>query len=218
MVLLMLSIAVSACSMIQGSDPVGPAPKGGSAASADFGGRTAADLRLARFGTDNPECPLWTNWRKICSRTGANGATVCSVDRERPVRSSEPFCVATPFSGKSGSFSEKQRLSSLRFCAATRQEHVTDGSGATLYREVVCARYRVDRPFNGRGIAARRHPLCKSWSSTREGLLFCGEWIPGPCRLQDGYVRPRVSYGPDEIWIPRTYDPEAISAYGVFCP
>jgi hypothetical protein len=213
----MLSFAVSACAMIQGSDPVGPAPNGSSAASTDFADRTGADRRLARFGADNPECPFWTNWRKICSRTGANGATVCSVDRERPVRPSEPFCVKTPSSGIPARLTEKQRLSSLRFCAATRQESGVDASGATLYREVVCARYRVDRPFNGRGIAARRHPLCKSWSISREGLLFCNKWIPAPCELQDGYVRPRAWHAPDEIWIPRTYDPDAVAAYGVFC-
>ena len=32
--------------------------------------QTAADADLVRFERENPSCQLWTNWQKMCSRTG----------------------------------------------------------------------------------------------------------------------------------------------------
>jgi len=53
-----------------------------------------ADRALQAFDAAHPQCQLWTNWQKMCSRTGPDGATVCVTDPDRPVRPSEPFCTA----------------------------------------------------------------------------------------------------------------------------
>lgn len=51
----------------------------------------AADAALVQFANSNPDCQLWTNWEKMCSRT--SGASTCIRDSRLQVRPSTPFCV-----------------------------------------------------------------------------------------------------------------------------
>jgi hypothetical protein len=53
----------------------------------------SADIALDSFGRDQPQCLLWTNWQKICSRTGLNGEITCAMDSGFKVRPSTPFCA-----------------------------------------------------------------------------------------------------------------------------
>jgi hypothetical protein len=56
-----------------------------------YSSQADADAALAQFDRDNPSCQLWTNWQKICSRTGNDSATSCLRSSYR-VRPSVPFC------------------------------------------------------------------------------------------------------------------------------
>jgi hypothetical protein len=112
-----------------------------------------ADRVLQAFDAAHPQCQLWTNWQKMCSRTGPDGATVCVIDPDRPVRPSEPFCTGGPWSADE---------------PATRAQLASYGRFCRVRRAQVTAPFRVceggeDRPFNGRRIAARLHPWCQLW-------------------------------------------------------
>jgi hypothetical protein len=118
-----------------------------------------ADAALAAFDRDNPDCQLWTNWQKMCSRTGENGATWCTTDPDKPVKPSTPFCEAPKGSpdrvGDRYSFpptmTKSQIESANRFCL----------SGISSKRQ--CKKLDPTRPFNGKRLAARRHPWCEIW-------------------------------------------------------
>jgi hypothetical protein len=176
-----------------------------------------ADAQLAAFGRDNPQCPIWTNWQKTCSRTGEGGSLICVHDQERPARPSEPFCVRTEFSGIPSPLTRGQNASSRRFCARTRHERIFDSAGRVLFEGTVCHRYRTDRPFNGRSHGARRHPQCRHWSRGPGGVLVCSEFAAGPCRLLDGVPVPPSGPLENQIVIPHRFDPEMTAAFGVFC-
>jgi hypothetical protein len=215
------ALCLWACSMQPAATPEVASPsangRSGPAGSLYFSNQSDADESLARFGQQNPECPIWTKWQKTCSRTGAGGSSICVRDQGLPARPSEPFCVRTEFSGLPSPLTERQNASSMRFCARTRHEHVSDSAGRFLYEDTVCHRYRTDRPFNGRTLAARRHPLCGQWSRGSGGVLICSQWMAGPCELEDGV--PWEPSGPQEnlIVIPHSFDPEKTAAFGVFC-
>ena len=175
------------------------------------------DQRLERFNLENPQCRLWTDWQRACARTGLGGAMRCVTDRSHPVAPSEPFCVATPFWGRPGPFTDSQRLSSLRFCRSTYRERVTDAAGRLLYEERVCGRYERDRPFNGRTVAARRHPLCARWSRGPAGVLICAKWRRAPCRLLDNVPRQVPADNESTVVIPHRFDPDRMAVLSVTC-
>lgn len=52
-----------------------------------------ADRALQAFDKNHPECALWSDWRKLCSRIGPDGATYCRIDPEHPASPSAPFCA-----------------------------------------------------------------------------------------------------------------------------
>lgn len=172
---------------------------------------------LVAFGQAHPQCPLWTNWHQTCSRTGPDGEPYCVSDPDRVVEASEPFCVRTEYSGVPGPMSERQRSSALRFCEKTRHERIRDGAGNVEYEGTVCHRYRSDRPFSGRRLAARQHPLCERWSRGPHGLFQCAEWAPSSCRLSDGIPKPHPTDGGEHIIIPKGFDPDTTAVFGVFC-
>ena len=177
------------------------------------------DRMLAAFERANPQCPLWTNWQKLCSRTGPGGATHCATDPDRSTAPSEPFCARTEFSGGGVEAAPAQLLSSRRFCEVTRRETATDIQGRVVSEAVVCGRYQMDRPFNGRRAEARRNPACAEWSRGESGVLECRRWAAAPCPpadLSDGVPDERRP-GPSEVWIPRSFDPDRTAAFGVFC-
>jgi len=52
-----------------------------------------ADRALQAFDKNHPECALWSNWRKLCSRIGPGGSTYCRTDPDHPASPSAPFCA-----------------------------------------------------------------------------------------------------------------------------
>jgi hypothetical protein len=143
--------------------------------------RSAADRQMRAFGEANPQCPLWTNWERLCSRTGSGGGIHCNVDTSRRVSPSEPFCVTASPSQSASAFASNfssARVSSTRFCrqirdASETQEAISSGE------PTLCASYAPDRPFNGRRIAAVRHRWCEAWSDAIDGRLVCSEGAVG---------------------------------------
>jgi len=213
-------VALTACSLTLGACSVDERPDASSPPASErlhSQAREPADAALVRFERDNPECPLWTDWRKTCSRTGPAHSMLCVTDPGRVVRPSEPFCVKAEMSGVPGPFTENQRMSSLRFCRATRLIRVTDASGQPRYEQTICHRYRIDRPFNGRRPAARRHPMCNRWSRGAENVLTCVQWRAADCEPHDGVPRPPARPSEDQVVIPQNFDPEATATFGVFC-
>lgn len=136
-----------------------------------------AGKRLADFGRSNPGCRLWTDWQSMCSRSGPGGALRCSSDPGRPVEPSEPFCVAARGSEAVPYVANFQALreSSLRFCAARIEDA---GEAERTGEPELCEAYSPDRPFNGRRVAAIRHPWCEAWSDSVDGRAICAE-APG---------------------------------------
>jgi hypothetical protein len=148
----------------------------GKSGSIYYKSQKAADAALAQFDTDNPKCQLWTNWQKMCSRTGEAGATWCTTDPDRPVKPSVPFCVVEPqksiknASGFGWTTEPKiwpvdHKLSVMRFCR--KGSVVNDGGFSCMFEE--------NRPFNGRRLAARRHPWCQAWYNYANDELICSE-------------------------------------------
>lgn len=134
-----------------------------------------ADAALTAFDRDNPSCQLWTNWQKMCSRTGEGGATRCNVDTERPVRPSVPFCMDQP--GTYVAFEELpliEQESMLRFC--TKREKLEAGTPSA---NEGCIRYQEDRPFNGRRYSAISNPWCAEWKEVNSKKLICKEGAEG---------------------------------------
>jgi hypothetical protein len=110
-----------------------------------------ADVALAAFDTDNPDCQLWTNWQKMCSRTGDGGATYCTKNADLKARPSVPFCAAPIWLQKNNQ--ENETLSSLRFCKKTFIDE----------NRVKCALYQNNRPFSYFSIHARINKWCREW-------------------------------------------------------
>lgn len=118
-----------------------------------------ADADLARYDLDNPSCQLWTNWQKMCSRTGKGGKTFCSSDKERPVRPSKPFCAEV------ANGQRKQFRVSDRFLSQTSLEGWSRQRYCRLEGTVLTC--QSDRPFSGSHLSARRHPFCQIWAEDR---------------------------------------------------
>jgi len=123
-----------------------------------------SDAQLYAFGRAHPTCQLWTNWQKMCSRTGPNGTVLCVSDPDRPVAPSRPFC-ARP---SQGDLTGTDAVSHDRFCASRSAENPRTRPGD-------CRRYRRDRPFNGFHLAARRSPLCRRWVDADTRRTICSE-------------------------------------------
>jgi len=170
--------------------------------------------KLFLFGKTYPECPLWTDWRQACSRTGPTGAVLCVADRTHHVKASEPFCVRTEFSGLPSPMTDQQLASSSRFCKKKQTQDVADLSGA-VRKQTSCQVYQENRPFNGRNIQARYHPQCNQWAREKSGIFSCSAWASKPCLITDGVPR-NYTYD-DSIVIPRKFDPEIYPIFGVFC-
>ena len=185
-----------------------------------------ADKKLAEFDKENPDCQLWTNWQKMCSRTGENGATWCTTDPDHPVEPSEPFCTDAYLGYQISNLSNSQVKSILRFCV---------GFYKKIYSSMdprFCFQFDRDRPFSGYNIAARRHPWCEKWlnianqKNNLESRLFCSKWnLPIWCkRARDFYDYAGVHPIPnDELQSPfegvffTSQIPLAAPVYGVQC-
>lgn len=174
-----------------------------------------ADADLARFGIESPTCELWSNWRKICSRTGSDRSDYC-IEGGRSVRPSMPFCArgtGTPWATNN----ETGYRSIRRFCEEGRNTSAVDGQGNIVWAGFVCDRFEFDRPFNGRRLRELRHPFCKDWAKNDLGIWQCAAWQKdSSLSCDDGVYRQREA-GPSEIVIPHEHDPESVLVYGVYC-
>lgn len=210
-----------------------------SAASATLNPARPADRQMRAYGEVNPDCRMWTNWEKLCSRTGANGTIVCGIDPGRRVTPSDPFCAASRSATPAASLPETERVSSERFCRAHRTTE--DLSRGTLSR--VCTRHDPRRPFNGRRVAALLHRDCDGLSDAATGrpfcvrggnaaaglpdcealaargyqhprLLHCSRWS-GDASCRAFPIRPQPDLGPDAFVIPQ--DPNRNGVHGLVC-
>jgi len=134
-----------------------------------------ADSALDRFGRNHPQCELWTNWQKMCSRTGTGGEATCTVDRTRPVKPSRPFCLSAVPEGEARtepvSLSGSEGRSMRRFCSP--EAAATSPTGAKVEE---CGFDRT-RPFNGYRLQARLHGWCAQWNEavTRKPVCRVGK-------------------------------------------
>jgi hypothetical protein len=184
-----------------------------------------ADASLARFDRAHPQCQLWTNWQKMCSRTGEAGKTYCQTDADRPARPSEPFCVAGavdpqgPLHANAGDTTQV-RASRNRFCARFAGASTDENNPRGL---PACQIYRQDRPFNGTSLTAVAHPLCRHWvqrpplTDGTPSLLFCDSWESHPsCRDIVGVIRP-PSLAPNGVIILSSPIPTSVPVWGTYC-
>lgn len=133
---------------------------------------SSADEALTRFGKRNPECPMWTNWEKLCSRTGPRGNIRCSIDPGEKVLPTAPFC-ASGFPGNPENKSGQQLISSERFCIQHRLIHAHSATGDRDFR--ICTLFSPERPFNGRRMGALIHPWCEAWGDEITGRFVCSD-------------------------------------------
>lgn len=218
------------------------------ACTADGGAQTQLGLdegrQLASFAAGNPECQLWTDWKRMCSRTGPDGQMSCSADAEMPVEPSAPFCAVSSDGLGVGSRikTKEQWLSEARFCdehaeAASSQSGISAGPK--------CSRYAETRPFNGYRLAARAHSWCRVWkdkktlqlvhpasarldsSASRNGYYCAVRDVPQWCAAPRGFgLTPSNSPEfPDPnqknesgIYVLGTYDRDMLNAVvGIYC-
>lgn len=183
----------------------------------------AANAALASFDSKNPDCQLWTNWQKMCSRTGPNGETHC-VSSSAPVRPSAPFCVARtdqPYDDSDTSASQAERLSHSRYCKRTTTGHSSNGEN--------CSR-DLSRPFSGLVLKERSHPWCAKWTpvlsrqkfgakSSRYGFYCADRRVPDWCAWPEGlgYGRQVGQSSAGEEIIPVLFNPESRAINGIYC-
>ena len=110
-----------------------------------------ADRELEAFDKTHPQCRLWTDWHKLCSRTGPAGSTYCRTDPEHQAEPSTPFCADQENFGAA-------RISELRYTGhrprALRDSDDINWSGM----------YRPNRPFNGSRFSEWANPACQVWT------------------------------------------------------
>lgn len=128
-----------------------------------------ADVALEKFEKDNPSCQLWTNWQRMCSRTGKNGAAECISDDALSVRPSTPFCAEVNIGARN-----EFRVSE-QFAVAKSLQFRSRGRFCTFDGSIMHC--RSDRPFNGRHLSARRNSLCEIWAEEKapEFRPICSE-------------------------------------------
>lgn len=121
--------------------------------------QSEADAALAAFDKENPSCQLWTNWQKMCSRTGPDGKTYCVTDPDRPVRPSVPFCAESREEADYdlSALTILQKSSFARFCSAKGGLDLP-----TTLADRLCPR-NDKKSFSVLTLAARRHPWCGAW-------------------------------------------------------
>jgi len=160
-----------ACLALVGCKTAGDAPAENKTGEAErsiyYKSQAAADTALAAFDKDNPSCQLWTNWQKMCSRTGEGGiSTYCVTDSSHPVRPTRPFCVGI-FGGIVREPEHLMRSSDGElfnlYCAKLLHE-----DGRTR-----CAKWDPNRPFNGKSLSVMRHPACEVWARNEKPI--CSE-------------------------------------------
>lgn len=157
-----------------------------------------ADAALKAFDRKNPTCQLWSNWQKMCSRTGVGGKTFCTTNSTNLVRPSTPFCAgdAKGLDRIEAATLTNEQISRDRFC-------VSFDSTSTFARKLgrpSCYERDKRRPFGGFEILSRVHPWCKEWKDKRtfqivdvksgassEAGFYCSKTrVPKWCKQADG--------------------------------
>lgn len=130
-----------------------------------------ADRALKEFAEEHPNCPLWTNWHKLCSRTGPDGTAYCRLDRVHHASASTPFCAAMngQLETNHADYNEKsQYQSSIRFSKIRSvKEIIFEGNSSKSHIRNIRS-WSADRPFNGRSFWQYEDPGCEIW------------WYPDP--------------------------------------
>ena len=235
---------VFALLVCSGAGPAAIAGARSMAPAAPYNLGLESDRLLLRLDKSKPHCRLWTDWRKLCSRTGPGGSTYCRMDEDHTVAPSTPFCATE------GNLSRKELASRNRFCVRYEREYLpTDSAKATGPRH--CVKHDSDRPFNGETIAVMLHPACLVWGmgeptkpicTTEEGdrpslpqcdsdairrlrirtfihePFVCLKWAdPPPCNDPVGGDSPIV---PNEqgIWTGGSHPLNRQPVWGTYCP
>lgn len=201
-----------------------------------------ADRALAAFEHENPKCAMWTNWQKLCSRTGNGGSTYCRTDPLHRTTPSAPFCekgeeiVDTPV----------QENSRLRYCGGEVKDFEFHNETRNL-KFKACEKYVQDRPFGGSRITQMVHPACETWGNgeprgdictmhpnrhsklpyclspvvrakQRKAPWVCTAWrSPKPCRLPIG-GRKAVDRTIDGAYVYDLVDLNRGAVWGTYCP
>lgn len=126
-----------------------------------------ADRQLMAFDKAHPACRMWTDWHKLCSRTGKNGTTFCRTDPTSRVKPSTPFCAGGP-----DERSAAEAVSSIRYCA-TREKTFAKADKYRATGPYACTRYQSPRPFSGERIEQMLHPACQIWGDDYPGPAIC---------------------------------------------
>lgn len=150
--LMLISLAFTGC--------VAPSPSShsdGNSPNMFYASQQQADDALMAYQDAHPNCQLWTNWQKMCSRMGGHGEIVCVIDTVRRVRPSTPFCAGrirtrenvvptAPFGAPVENENEPALHSSNRFCV---DSHVrTRGYEKGIGFCGPHGQYRHNRPFS----------------------------------------------------------------------
>lgn len=116
---------------------------------------------------------MWTNWQKLCSRTGPNRTTYCKRDPYFNVTPSEPFC-AVDTEIRQFPLPEPERVlaSRMRFCARTTRSFQPNDRDVPT-GPLRCAEYEAARPFSGIRIEQMVHPWCATWGTGEPGRAIC---------------------------------------------
>ncbi len=182
-----------------------------------------ADAALAAFDKDNPDCQLWTNWQKMCSRTGLNGQTHCNIDPDKPVKPSVPFCAHRLTYKEGDIFSHEPEIPEIltedkqsansrnRFCNkfsnGNLEDYGLDEDMVALHKDKQrCITYKVTRPFNGMSAISQKNPRCKKWDQVKNGSFYCVETVSDDkCwNVTNGIYPPSATK--DGIWVPGSRD------------
>lgn len=126
-----------------------------------------ADAALAAFDKAHPQCQIWTNWQRLCSRVDGTGNVQCHEDQSNRVRPSHPFCVSNKYGNPIGieaDLTSKIDVPSMhRFCSKFSKQ------GGVR----VCSEMSPHRPFSGRNLGTLRTPFCEVWSKGERAI--CSE-------------------------------------------
>ena len=134
--------------------------------------------KMDAYAKLNPQCAIWTDWKTLCTRTSDGSPPHCVAEPSHTSPPTAPFCIQGANGNRPWQERFAERSSAERYCA--RFETVTslgtDRNGArteTSYKS--CGRFQIDRPFNSRRVAARRHPACEEWSDEQTAQVICRE-------------------------------------------
>lgn len=167
-----------------------------------------ADAALAQFDKDNPDCQLWTNWQKICAKTGTGYNSFCAKDAKHKAAPSVPFCVVKNFriNSQPRVRSDLEGISAFRFCKKRKLTSI-NYEGRQVSGEY-CIQFSEKRPFSFENRSPSNMVLifkkelhkCQELTTTKTGG---GEWP--------------LSLGPDEIDTRASVNLKIVPVFGAYC-